>query len=297
MHIGIAGTGKMGSAIAKRLMTLGHQVSVWNRSAERAKPLVDVGAISARTPSELAQKIDLVITMLTDENALDAVYGGADGLLSGDVKGKLFIDMSTVKPAKPQEVGARAGAVEAHYLECPVGGSVGPASEGKLMGFVGGETADLERAKPVLDLLCRRVEHVGPLGAGATMKLAINLPLMVYWQTLSEALSLIEPLGLDPKRVIDIFSETSGGPNMLKVRGGMIAQALMGNANSQVTVDIATMRKDVRSMLDQGADGHSDLPLTSMTLKCFDRAAASGLDAADCTSLLTWWLKEGRKTT
>lgn len=297
MQIGIAGTGKMGSAIAQRLIKLGHRVSVWNRSPERAKPLLDLGAILAQTPLELAQTTDLVITMLTDEKALDAVYSGANGLLSGDVKGKFFMDMSTVKPAKPQEMGALVRAVHAHYLECPVGGSVGPASEGKLMGFVGGDAADLERAKPVLDLLCRRVEHVGPLGAGATMKLAINLPLMVYWQTLSEALSLIEPLGLDPKRVIDIFSETSGGPNMLKVRGGMIAQALMGNAGGQVTVDIATMRKDVRSMLDQGAHGQSDLPLTSMTLKCFDRAAASGLDSADCTSLLTWWLQTGRKTT
>jgi 3-hydroxyisobutyrate dehydrogenase len=295
MHIGIAGTGKMGSAIAKRLLGLGHQVTVWNRSAARAQPLRDLGIGWAQTPIELATTTEAVITMLTDEQALDDVYFGANGLLSGKVDGQLFIDMSTVKPAQQQAVGARVAAAHATYVECPVGGSVGPASEGKLLGFVGGAEADLARAKPILELLCRRVEHVGPLGAGATMKLAINLPLMVYWQTLGEALSLIQPLGLDPKRVIDIFSETSGGPNMLKVRGPMIAQALSGDGAVPVSVNVSTMRKDVRSMLDQAATHKMHLPLTAQTLKSFDQAASQGLDAADCTQLLVWWLSEGGK--
>jgi 3-hydroxyisobutyrate dehydrogenase len=295
MHIGIAGTGKMGGAIAKRLLGLGHQVTVWNRSAARAQPLRDLGIGWAQTPIELATKTEAVITMLTDEQALDDVYFGANGLLSGEVEGQLFIDMSTVKPAQQQAVGARVAAAHATYVECPVGGSVGPASEGKLLGFVGGAEADLARAKPILDQLCRRVEHVGPLGAGATMKLAINLPLMVYWQTLGEALSLIQPLGLDPKRVIDIFSETSGGPNMLKVRGPMIAQALSGEGAVPISVNVSTMRKDVRSMLDQAAAHKVHLPLTAQTLKSFDQAASEGLDAADCTQLLVWWLGEGGK--
>ena len=295
MHIGIAGTGKMGSAIAKRLLGLGHQVTAWNRSAARAQPLRDLGIGWAQTPIELATTTEAVITMLTDEQALDDVYLGANGLLSGKVDGQLFIDMSTVKPAQQQAVGARAASAKATYVECPVGGSVGPASEGKLLGFVGGPEADLARAKPILDQLCRRVEHVGPLGAGATMKLAINLPLMVYWQTLGEALSLIQPLGLDPKRVIDIFSETSGGPNMLKVRGPMIAQVLSGDGSVPVSVNVSTMRKDVRSMLDQAAAYNVHLPLTAQTLKSFDQAASKGLDAADCTQLLVWWLGEGGK--
>lgn len=295
MHIGIAGTGKMGSAIAKRLLGLNHQVTVWNRTPEHAQSLIDTGAGWAESPQALAGRADAVITMLTDEQALDQVYFGPHGLLSGSVDNKLFIDMSTVKPAKQQEIGARVAAARATYLECPVGGSVGPAQDGKLLGFVGGAEADLVRARVILDQLCRRVEHVGPLGAGATMKLAINLPLMVYWQTLGEALSLIQPLGLDPKRVIDIFSETSGGPNMLKVRGGMIAQALAGANSGQVTVNVATMRKDVRAMLDQADLQQLDLPLTALALKCFDRAASTGLDPADCTQLLVWWLGEGGK--
>ena len=125
------------------------------------------------------------------------------------------------------------------------------------------------------------------------MKLAINLPLMVYWQTLGEALSLVQPLGLDPARVIDIFAETSGGPNMLKVRGPMIAQALSGDASVPVSVNVATMRKDLRAMLAEAERNHVKLPGTALALQAFEQAAASGLDAADCTQLPVWWLREG----
>jgi 3-hydroxyisobutyrate dehydrogenase len=290
MQIGLAGTGKMGAAMAKRLMASGHTVTVWNRTAARAQPLLDEGATWAASPAALAASADIVLTMLIDEAALDEVYLGPEGLLSGPVAGRLFIDMSTVSPAKPQQIGARVQAGGASFLECPVGGSVGPAKEGRLLGFVGGTEEDLARARPVLEALCRRIEHVGPLGAGATMKLTINLPLMVYWQTLSEALTLVQPLGLDPARVVDILADTSGGPNMLKVRGAAIAQALSGQAGP-VSVDVATMRKDMRAMLAQGAELGARLPLTETALRTFEQAAAQGLDAADCTQLPVWWLK------
>ena len=290
MQIALAGTGKMGAAMVRRLMASGHTVTVWNRTAARAQPLLDEGATWAASPAALAASADIVLTMLIDEAALDEVYLGADGLLSGPVAGRLFIDMSTVSPAKPQQIGARVQAAGASFLECPVGGSVGPAKEGRLLGFVGGTAEDLARARPVLESLCRRIEHVGPLGAGATMKLTINLPLMVYWQTLSEALSLVQPLGLDPARVVDILADTSGGPNMLKLRGAAIAQALSGQAGP-VSVDVATMRKDMRAMLAQGAALGTRLPLTETALRTFEQAAAQGLDAADCTELPAWWLK------
>lgn len=294
MQIALAGTGKMGAAMARRLMASGHAVTVWNRTAARAQPLLDEGATWAASPAALAASADIVLTMLIDEAALDEVYLGADGLLAGPVAGRLFIDMSTVSPAKPQQIGALAQAAGASFLECPVGGSVGPAKEGRLLGFVGGTEEDLARARPVLEALCRRIEHVGPLGAGATMKLTINLPLMVYWQTLSEALSLAQPLGLDPARVVDILADTSGGPNMLKVRGAAIAQALSGQAGP-VSVDVATMRKDMRAMLAQGAELGARLPLTETALRTFEQAAAQGLDAADCTQLPVWWLKGAGK--
>jgi 3-hydroxyisobutyrate dehydrogenase len=291
MRVGLAGTGKMGSTIARRLHGLGHQVTVWNRSAARAQPLIDEGLMWADSPRALAATSEVIISLLTNEQALDDVYLGADGLWSGAVTESVFIDMSTVKPAKQQTMSEHAARLQAAYLECPVAGTVGPAKEGKLIGFVGGDPAVLPRVSALLDQLCKRVEYVGPAGSGATMKLAVNLPLMVYWQTLGEALSLIEPLHLDPQHVVDIFSESSGGPNMLKVRGSMIAQALAGTHSDMVTVNLATMRKDVRTMVDQAALLGRAVPLTAITLNNLDQAAASGLDAADCTQFPVWWLK------
>jgi 3-hydroxyisobutyrate dehydrogenase len=295
MHVGIAGTGKMGAAIGSRLLSLGNPVTVWNRNTERAQPLLDAGAYWAESPRALAESVDVVITLLTNEAALDDVYGSDTGLLAGRVADKVFIDMSTVRPAKPLEMARRVQEVKAFFLECPVGGSVGPAKEGKLLGFVGGDALDLQKVRALLDVICRRVEHVGPHGAGATMKLAVNLPLMVYWQTLGEALSLVEPLGLDPQRVIDILSDSSGGPNMLKVRGGMIAQTLSQLKSDQVTVNVATMRKDMQAMLDQGQATHKSLPLTALALQQFESAAQSGLDTKDCSELLVWWLTKGSR--
>ena len=295
MQIGLAGTGKMGSAMTRRLLACGHAVRVWNRSAARAQVLLDAGATWAATPRALPSGCDVVITMLTDDAALDSVYHGADGLLAAPLQGQLLIDMSTVQPIKPQSLGPQVVAAGGRFLECPVGGSVGPAAEGKLLGFVGGDAQDLARASQLLGQLCRRVEHIGAWGAGATMKLAINLPLMVYWQTLSEALSLLQPLALDPARVVDILADTSGGPNMLKVRGPMIAKALAGTADGSVSVNLATMCKDLRAMLAQGEAGHYRLPLTAATLHSFEQASAQGLAAADCTQLPVWWLRSAGK--
>jgi 3-hydroxyisobutyrate dehydrogenase len=297
MKIGIAGIGKMGNAIGSRLLGLGHSVSVWNRTPNKTTGLVNAGAHLAATPKLLAESVDVVLTLLTNEAALDEVYSGPHGLLSGAVSQKIFIDMSTVKPAKPKEMALRANAVGAVYLECPVGGSVGPAKEGKLLGFVGGDSADVEKIKPLLDQLCKRVEHVGPYGAGSTVKLAVNLPLMVYWQTLGESLSLVESLGINPTRMIDILADSSGGPNMLKVRGAMIAQTLSQKKSDQVTVSVATMRKDMRAMIDQAQVNQRQLPLTSLALSQFNTAAETGLDDKDCTELPVWWLAKGSHQT
>jgi 3-hydroxyisobutyrate dehydrogenase len=295
MKVGIAGTGKMGSAIARRLLSLGHQVTVWNRTADRAQPLLAEGAAWAPSPAAVAAASDAVVTILTDTQALDAVYFGGDGLLAGDVQGRIFIEMSTVPAATQQAAGPRVKAAGAVYVECPVGGTTGPAAQGKLFGFAGGEPRDIERAKPLLDQLCRRVEHVGGYGDAARMKLAINLPLMVYWQALGEALSLIQPLGLDPARVVDILADTSGGPNLLKVRGPALAQALAGQPQA-ASFDLASMRKDVRTMIDEAAAQHYRMPVTEQTLKVFEAAVAAGMQAADCTQLPVWWLLDAGKS-
>jgi MFS family permease len=172
-----------------------------------------------------------------------------------------------------------------------IGGSIGPAKEGKLIGFVGGEPAHVEQARPLIDQMCRKWAAVGAHGNGARMKLAVNLPLMVYWQTLGEALSLVQSLDIDPKVLVDVLSESSGGPNMLKVRGGMIADALAGTPQSTVTVDLATMRKDVRTMVEQGTQNGYAMPLTQITLDHLNQAIEQGLAGSDCSQFPVWWLK------
>jgi len=159
MVIGIAGLGRMGAAIGARLLEVGHQLVIWNRTAAKVKALADAGATVAASPSELASGVEAVITILIDAAAIDEVYGGPKGLLAGDVKGKLFIDMSTVRPATALALAVKVRAKGAAFAECPVGGSVGPARQGKLLGVMGAEAADAERAKPILAELCRRLDH------------------------------------------------------------------------------------------------------------------------------------------
>ena len=141
MQIGIAGLGRMGAAIAARLIEVGHTLTVWNRSPDKAKPLETAGAALARSPGELAGKVETVITILTDAAAIEAVYDGPSGLLSGDVAGKLFIEMSTVQPQTEIDLARRVRAKGAGLVECPVGGTVGPARQGKLIGLMGPRTA------------------------------------------------------------------------------------------------------------------------------------------------------------
>lgn len=295
MRVGVAGLGKMGAAIAARLMECGHGVIVWNRSADKAKPLADAGAIVASSPADLAAQADAILTILTDAGAIDAVYRGASGLLSGDVTGKLFIEMSTVQPETEIALADIVRGKGAAFVECPVGGTTGPARQGKLFGFAGGSDADVARARPLLDQLCRRVEHVGEVGAGAGMKLAINLPLMIYWQALGEALALSRHLKLDPARVMDIIADTSGASTAVKNRGPNIAAWLSGGDFGAVTFNLDDARKDIRTMIAQGKACGVELPLIERTLACFDEASAAGYGHGDGSGQAVYWSRRGKE--
>jgi 3-hydroxyisobutyrate dehydrogenase len=295
MQIGIAGIGKMGAAIAQRLIEVGHKVTAWNRSADKLKPVVAAGAAVASSPAELAQANDAVITILTDAAAIDAVYNGASALLAGDVRGKLFIEMSTVPPQAEVALAEKVRAKGATLVECPVGGSTGPARQGKLIGLMGAEPADAARAKPILEQLCRRLEHCGPVGTGAVMKLTINMPLMIYWQALGEALALCRPLGLDPARIMDLLSDTSGGPNVLKVRGAGVAAMLKGGDGGPVTFDVDSAIKDLRTMLGEGKARGLELPLVERTLACYEETKRKVSGAAEVSTVSVYWADRGKR--
>lgn len=289
MRIGVAGVGRMGSAIAARLIEVGHEVTVWNRSAAKLEPLVAAGAKVSASPAELAGKVEAILTILTNRDSIAAVYEGPAGLLAGNVEGKLVIDMSTVQPETEIALAAKVRAKGATFVECPVGGTVGPARDGKLLGVAGGTAEDFARAKPLLSQLCRRVEHVGPVGAGSSMKLALNLPLMIYYQALGESYVLCRHLGLDPKWLMEFLSDTSGAPNILKVRGAKIAAALAGGDAGPPAFDVDSIRKDLATMAAEGRARGATLPLVEQTLVIFDQAIKDGWGKRDGASLPAYW--------
>ena len=278
----------MGAALAARLKDVGHEIMVWNRTSDKARSL---GFAFLETPQKLAQACDTVVTILTDGKAVDEVYAQ---MLAADVKGKLFIEMSTVRAAVHIEMNKKVKAKGAAYVESPVGGTTGPAREGKLFGFAGGDSADVERAMPLLKQMCRRVEHVGAAGAGARMKLAINLPLLCYWAALAESLSLARSLGLEEGRLMDILADTSGAAAMMKNRAPIIAAALAGKEPA-VSSNIDTMRKDLSEMIAEARELGWQAPMTERALQHFDYASKQGLGAKDCVMLPVNWSAKPQK--
>jgi 3-hydroxyisobutyrate dehydrogenase len=279
----------MGSSIAQRLISLGHEVAIWNRSSAKAKPLTDAGARLAASPAGLVEGCEITIVMLLNDNATEMVYRGTNGILQGKLAGKLIVDMSTVRPETMKSNGLAVSRQGGAFVECPVGGSTGPAKEGKLLGLVGGTNADISRATPLLEQLCRRIEHVGELGSGATIKLAINLPLLVYWQALGEALKICKPLGLPPDRLIDILSDTAGTPTAMKGRGPFIANMLGGKPPGETAFGLSAAKKDLATAVQFAASLDAQLPVTATALACYEAAEAAGLGDADATAVSVRW--------
>ncbi len=294
MKIGVAGIGAMGAAVAARLIEVGHDVIVWNRAAEKTKPLAEQGAKVAGSAAELAAQSEVVITLLTDGAAIDAVYNGPGGLLSSDVKGKLFIEMSTVPPKTETELVPKVQAKGAAMVECPVGGSTTPARKGQLLGLMGAAPEDAARAMPILEQLCRKVEHCGPVGAGSAMKLAINLPLMVAWQAYGEAFAIARSVGWEPRRLLDLFVESNGANNGLKTRADMIVKMFEGQDPGPTTFSIANAVKDLRTMVATGEALGAEMPATKAALAGFKDAVEHSLGGADGAHMTVYWAERGK---
>lgn len=289
MQVGVCGTGRMGSAIAQRLIAVGHEVGVWNRNSAKTAQLQAAGAKLFATPAALIDGCEAVIVMVLNDAASEAVYRGMDGILEARLAGKLVIDMSTVRPDTMRTLGAAVRERDAAFVESPVGGSTGPAKEGKLFALAGGNKSDIARAMPILAQLCRRIEHVGPLGSGATVKLAINLPLLVYWQALGESLTICKPLNLRAERLIDILCDTAGTPAAMKGRGAAIAKVLGGQPLGETAFSLSAAKKDLATAVQFAASLNAELPVAASALACFDEADAAGLGEADATAVSTRW--------
>lgn len=278
-QIGIAGAGRMGSAFARRLMETGHAVKVWNRNPARLTPLVEAGAIA----TDLAglAGCDTILLSLTDAVASGVVL---DQLIAEGIKGRLVVEMSTLLPAEADALAATAIAAGADFLHCPVGGTVAPALKGQLLGLAGGNSEAFDRAKPVLDHLCRRVEYLGTPGAAARMKLAVNLPLAMYWQTLGESLVLLRGADIPAELAISLIADSSAGPTVLKNRPQVVVDTL-GGTDQLGTFDIAALMKDLRLALALAQAEGADLPMADAAEARYQAAIEAGLGRFDGASL------------
>jgi len=279
--VGFLGLGKMGAVMAPRFIEAGFPLTVWNRSAEKTEPLAAAGANVAATPAAVTDQADVVISMLRDDAAAEQVFLGDYGLLSTKADGRLFIEMSTLRPATARALASRCTESSAAFIDAPVSGTVGPAKEGKLMALVGGSAADLKRAQPVLEVLTRRIVHAGPVGQGAMLKLALNLALAVYWQSLAEAAALGRAGGLELATILDAMADSGAAARVLPAKIPLILEG-----SNYAAFDVATMEKDAKSILETGIEFGVPMPTISAALASYASAHAAGLGGADAVSIV-----------
>lgn len=207
MRVAILGTGAMGGAMARTLHGAGFDLTLYNRTRDRAEAVAaDTDAAVVDTPRDAVGDADVAITMLADRAAVDQVYRGADGLIAGIGRGTVACEMSTVEPQVSRELAPDVRARGADLLDAPVSGSVSTVESAGLAIMVGGEAEALERARPVLDALSAKIFHMGDVGSGAAMKLAVNAVIHGLNQALSEALVLAESAGLDRAQVYEVIA-------------------------------------------------------------------------------------------
>jgi 3-hydroxyisobutyrate dehydrogenase-like beta-hydroxyacid dehydrogenase len=264
--------------MAARLLDAGHELTVWNRTAARAQPLVDAGASVAASPADAARGAEVVVTMLADPDALDEVVFGADGVASTASPGTTLIEMSTVGPDVVRSLAARLpDGVD--VLDAPVLGSVPAATDGTLKLFVGGEDAVVERCKAVLDPM-GTARHLGPLGAGAAMKLVANSTLGALMCGLAEALALADALGLPQDAVLDILAESPIGTTVKSKR------KLIETGVYEPNFSLALAAKDLRLVTEAADEAGVELRLSPAARSWLERAEAAGLGDLDYSAVI-----------
>ncbi|MCC8434537.1 NAD(P)-dependent oxidoreductase [Brevibacillus sp. M2.1A] len=277
MIIGWIGLGNMGIPMASNLLAAGYDVRVWNRTPGKAAPLVALGAKKTATLSELVAESDVLFTMVSDDDAVKAIYTGSDGLLRLPVQGKLAVDMSTISPDTSRFLADQAKQAGLRFLDAPVSGSVGPAKEGKLVIMVGGEKADYEVVKPMLDKLGKAAFYLGPNGAGTSAKLAINLLLGITVQGVSETLLFARSLGIGTEQMLDIISESAVGTPLIR---GKAASILADDYPAAFA--LKHMAKDLRLAHEAGVS----TPLAESVNATYRHALESGLGELDLMAIL-----------
>lgn len=271
--LAFCGLGQMGTPMAARLLEAGHDVSVWNRTPARAAPLEQRGARRAGSPADAAAGAEAAITMVTDPSALEAVVLGDGGLAEGLNSGSSLIDMSTVGPEAVRRIAGRLPS-GVSMVDAPVLGTVPQAEAGKLKVFAGGEGREVERWRPVLGAL-GAVVHMGPLGAGAAMKLVANSTLAALMAALGEALAVADALGLDQETVLDELTESPIGATVARKRASIES----GSYPPRFKLSLA--RKDLALVNDAAGNAGLNLRVAPASGSWLADAESAGLGSLD----------------
>ena len=274
-RVAFIGVGAMGGRMARRLLDAGHELTVWNRTPSKATPLVDAGAARAPTPAEAARGAEVVITMVADRAALEAVSEGPEGIAA---HAKTVVEMSTVGPAAVSGLRALL-APGADLLDAPVLGSLSEAEAGTLQIFVGGEETLFERIRPLLAELGSPV-HVGPLGTGAAAKLVANLTLLGTLGLLGEALALGDGLGLSREATWEVLDGTPLAGQAERRRPAV------ESGEYPLRFALALARKDANLVAEAAAAAGVELPLASGARDWFADAEEAGWGERDYSAVL-----------
>mgnify|MGYP001170407503 FL=1 len=265
--IGFCGLGKMGSVMAPLFIEAGYSLTVYNRSSEKTDPLKRIGASIAELPSEVSEESEIIFTMLSDDEAIESIYLSKDGLLSADINGRLFIDMSTIKPKTVLKISNEVQKKSGSFIDAPVSGTVAPAAKGELLIFCGGDAEHIKRAKPFLDILARRIIHAGKIGSGSLLKLVVNLPLAIYWQALAESILLGKSGQLSEEVMLDAIADSSAALAVLKMK-----IPIMLGEDMPVAFDMKSMVKDLSVILQTAEALDVEIPTTKSAYEIYSKA-------------------------
>lgn len=271
--VGVLGIGRMGGSMARALAAAGFEVVCWNRTPAAAEALAaELGGRVVPRPADVAAAADICVSMLADGPAVESVFRGPHGLFAGARPGNVLVDSSTVPPATIRGFETDASAAGAGLLDAPVSGSVGLAESGSLTIMVGGQAADLERARPVLDALAKTVFHMGPLGSGAAMKLAVNALIFGLNEAVAEGLVLAEASGIDRSLAYDVLTASAAGAPFV----GYKRAAFLEPDSTPVAFALDLAAKDLRLIGELARDVGVPMPQAITNLEAVTAASAGG---------------------
>lgn len=279
--IGYVGLGAMGGRMAGRLLGLGDQVYGTNRTRARAEPLIERGLIWCDTPREVAAAAQVAFSMVTDDDALESITSGPDGVLAGLAPGKIYIDMSTVSPAASTRLSEQVAGTGAHMLAAPVSGSVHAVEEGSLAIMVGGDAESFHEVEPLLHRLGKQITHVGGNAEALLLKLAINDSLAAQLLAFSEGVLLAERGGVDRKKAIEVMNGSTIGSPSLHARADFLLDPL-----AEAWFDVSMMQKDIRLALATAGTLGVTLPAAQVSDAVLTRARDLGYADRDIAVMI-----------